>query len=155
MKKVMDISIYRTNYGELYNYDDVVFGRVFLDNQYIEGVVYDSCSDHYSFVFGSFQDDDTLEIIETMQDVNELPKLMRVTSDQNNYYGDYFVTSRYIDYPLGECKMYLKDCTNITKNDVNILDTDIKKYKELMNDVSRDVYIDLSGDKPKVIKKYH
>ena len=35
----MDISINRTNYGELYNYDDVVFGRVFLDNQYIEGVV--------------------------------------------------------------------------------------------------------------------
>lgn len=95
--KLKDIVTNTTSYGDTYNIDTELVGRVLInDDNSFEGIIFNG---NKSFlVMGNFNKNNII----MLQKDEEIDRLYKVEKDGEIYYGDCFIKSDDFEYPIGE-----------------------------------------------------
>ncbi len=128
MKKIKDIRVNTTSYGETYILDNQLVGRLLVDdNNSFEGII--GNSENSFLVFGKINE----KLLEMIQKEKDSTKLYKVEKDGTTYYGDCFVKDGTFEYPIGESFIELmnaEEYRTLFPGEEEILEQTIKNAKK-------------------------
>lgn len=108
MRNIKDIICAKTNFDEMYDENNSCIGSIIEENGLFVGILFKTATKDETFVFGTIEED-FMELIETNQPDDELPKSYKCSFSDGKYRGEYLAKSAYYEYPVGECHVSVVD----------------------------------------------
>ena len=142
MKNIKDIILAKAQYDEMYDANNSCIGSIMVENGLFVGILFKTTTKDETFVFGTLEDG-FMELIETNQPDDELPKSYKCSYSDGKYRGDYLAKSAYYEYPIGECHIsvvapyYYRETTYA--EELNLI-VHINHHIQNMDEESKELY---------------